>query len=107
MRLAIFFLLTGLATNLSRPNEQIIKVVRTASDQQIRETERQVLQQYGIKAVINVISRNDKGAITNLNCVRYNKAGKETNSCSSDNFGLLIITQHGCKVADLGYENNI
>lgn len=28
-----------------------------------------------------------------------------TNSCSSDKFGLLIITQTGCKIADAGYEH--
>ncbi|QIP11224.1 hypothetical protein G8759_00490 [Spirosoma aureum] len=107
MKLTIFFLLIWFTANLNSLDEPLLKVVRTASDDQIREVERQVLKQYGIKAEVKVINRNDKGEITNLNCIRYDKVGKRTDSCSSDNFGLLIITQHGCKISDLGYEDKI
>jgi hypothetical protein len=107
MKLAIFLLLTWFTTNLSNLNEPTNEVKRTSSDAQIRETERQVLQQYGVKVDVKVVKRNGEGEITNLRCVRYNKAGKEAGSCSSDKFGLLIITQTGCKIADLGHENEI
>lgn len=107
MKLAIFFLLTWFTTNLSNFDEPLIKVTRTSSDNQIKETEHQALQQYGVKAEVRVVNRNSKGEITNLKCVRYNEAGKEDSSCESDNFGLLIITRDGCKIADLGHESEI
>lgn len=101
---ALFLLLTWFITNL---NEPIIKVARTATNVEIKQSEQQALQQYGVKAEIKVLERNDKGEITNLKCVRYKQAGKEASSCASDNFGLLIITRDGCKIADLGYESHI
>lgn len=83
------------------------KVIRTTTDRQIKAIERQVLRQYSIKVAITVISRNDKKEITNLKAVRYDKAGKQASSCSSDMFGALVITPDGCSIADLGYEKNI
>ncbi len=93
MKLAIFFLMTWFTTNLNNLDEPLFKVTRTSSDEQIKETERQALQQYRVKAEVKVINRNSKGEITNLKCVRYDKTGKEASSCWSDNFGLLIITR--------------
>jgi hypothetical protein len=107
MKLAIFLLLTWFTTSLSNLDEPTNKVKRTSSDAQIRETERQVLQQYGVKVDIKVMKRNGRGEITDLRCVRYNKAGKEASSCSSDKFGLLVITETGCMIADLGHEDEI
>ena len=107
MKLAIFFLVAWFTTTLNNLDEPLIKVTRTASDNQIKETEQQALQRYKVKVTVQVISRNDKGEITNLRCVRYDEAGKQNSACGSDNFGLLIITRNGCKVADLGYEKEI
>ena len=107
MKLAILFLLTWFTNSSSNLDAPLVQVTRTSSDNQIRETERQALQQYGVRAEVKVINRNDKGEITNLNCVRYDKSGNKASSCGSDNFGLLIITRNGCKVADLGYEKEI
>ncbi|WP_420148604.1 hypothetical protein [Spirosoma sp.] len=107
MRQAIFLLLTWFTTNLSNPDDPIIKVTRAATNVQIKQTEQQALQQYGVKAEIKVLERNSAGEITSLTCVRMDRAGKESSSCSSDNFGLLIITRNGCKIADLGYESQI
>ena len=107
MKLAIFFLLTWFTSNLNGPEEPIIKVTRMSIDVQVKQTERQALQQYGVKAEVRVIERNGKGEITHLKCVRYDKAGRRDSSCESDSFGLLIITRDGCKIADFGYENRI
>ncbi|GAB4018848.1 hypothetical protein [Spirosoma koreense] len=107
MKIAIVLLLTWFTTNLNNLDEPLVKVTRTSSDRQIKKTERQALQQYGVKAEVKVVSRNNKGEITNLECIRYDKSGNQASSCGSDNFGLLIITRTGCKVADLGHEKDI
>ncbi|HLL94151.1 MAG TPA: hypothetical protein VK404_04180 [Spirosoma sp.] len=109
MKLLIFFLFTWYTTtaNLGTIDEPVIKVIRTATDNQIRGTELQVLQQYGLKVQVKVIKRNSNGEITDLKLIRYDKAGRETGSCESDNFGLLVITRNGCKIADVGYEKHI
>lgn len=107
MKQPIFLLLTWFVTNLSTLEEPVIKVIRTSTDVHIRQTEQQVLQRYGVKAEVRVIERNDKGEITNLKCTRYGKTGQENSSCQSDNFGALVITRDGCKIADFGYEDNI
>lgn len=107
MKLAILLLLTWFTANLSNLKESAYEVKRTSSDAQIKEIERQILQEYRVKVDIQVVKRNNKGEITNLRCVRYDKAGKKGGSCSSDEFGILIITQTGFKIADLGHENEI
>lgn len=107
MKLAIFLLLTWFTTSLSNLDEPTYRVKRTFSDAQVRETESQVLQQFGVKVGIKVIKRNSEGEITDLICVRYTKTGQEASSCSSNNFGLLIITKTGCRIADSGYENDL
>ncbi|WP_375446853.1 hypothetical protein [uncultured Fibrella sp.] len=84
-----------------------IKVTRTYTDNQIERVERQVLKRYKVKVAINVLSRNERNEITNLELVRYQKDGNRGSSCSSDKFGLLIITEDGCKIADLGYESKL
>ena len=109
MKLAILLGLVWFSTitNSSNADDPVIKVIRTATDNQIKETERQVIEQYRAKVEIKVISRNSKREITNLKFVRFDKMGKEGGSCSSDNFGLLIILKDGCKIADLGHEKAI
>ncbi|GAB4021386.1 hypothetical protein [Spirosoma koreense] len=109
MKLTILLLLTWVTTslNLNNLDEPIIKVTRTFTDAQIKQTEQQVLQRYGVKVEVKVLERNNKGEITNLKCVRYDQAGKQDSSCSSDNFGLLVITREGCKIATLGHEDQI
>lgn len=84
-----------------------IKIEKSFSDRKIRKIEQQVLQRYGIKVDVTVISRNAKREITNLELVRYNKDGKKGGSCSSDKFGVLVITQTGCQIADAGYEQGL
>ncbi len=109
MKLAIFSVIAWFTTTttITKADDPVIKVIRTATDNQIKGTEQQVIEQYGVKVEIKVIARNSKGEITNLKIVRYDKTGEQGGSCSSDNFGLLIILKDGCKIADLGYEKNI
>lgn len=107
MKQALFLLLTWFTINLSKLDEPVIKVTRTSTDAQIKQSQQQALQQYGVKAEFQLVERNSKGEITNLKFVRYNKAGQEGGSCASDNFGALVITRDGCKIADLGHENEI
>lgn len=56
---------------------------------------------------IKVIKRNSEGEITDLMCVRYDKTGKEASSCSSNNFGLLMITKTGCRIAGSGHVDEL
>ena len=107
MKLAIIFLLTWFTTSLSTLEEPAIKVTRVSSNTQIEAAKRQALQRYGLNSEVQVINRNNKGEITDLKYTRYDQTGKESSSCASDNFGLLIITRNGCKIADLGHENEI
>ena len=87
--------------------EPVLQVSKTTSDKQIESLERRIFKRYGLKVDVNVISRNEKNEITNLEFIRYQKDGKRGGGCSSDKFGILIITQHGCRIADLGYEANV
>ncbi|RYC70072.1 hypothetical protein [Spirosoma sordidisoli] len=107
MKQVMLLLLTWITTNVSILDEPIFKVTRTFTDGQIKQVQQQVLQEYGIKAEVKVISRNNKGEITSLECVRYDKLGTRKGSCESDKFGVLVITRTGCKIADLGYEDQI
>ncbi len=107
MKLAIIFLLTWFTTSVRAVEEPVIKVTRGSSSAQIEDAKRQGLQRYGTRSVVEVNKRNSKGEITDLKCTSYSKAGKEYGSCSSDNFGVLIITREGCKIADLGHEKDI
>jgi hypothetical protein len=79
-------------------------VEKTFSKKQIHRVERQVRRQYGVKVRITVHNRNEQKEITNLSFVRYQKNGQRGGGCSSDKFGLLIITEKGCKIADAGHE---
>lgn len=92
---------------LSGFDEPVISISKTFSDAQINDVKQQVLQQYGEKIEVRVISRNAKNEITNLEFFRYQKDGKRGGGCSSDKFGLLIITKNGCSIADAGHENRI
>ncbi|HEX9955953.1 MAG TPA: hypothetical protein VGA96_01810, partial [Fibrella sp.] len=75
MKLAILLGLVWFSTTINpgKADDQVIKVIRTATDNQIKETERQVIEQYRAKVEIKVISRNSKGEITNLKFVRFDK----------------------------------
>ncbi|GAB3956485.1 hypothetical protein GCM10028805_46500 [Spirosoma harenae] len=55
MKLVIVLLLTWLIMNQSVSYQPQVQVTRTSSDEQIKETERQVLQLYNVKAVVKVI----------------------------------------------------
>ena len=100
MKLTIFLVIAWFTTTISLGNvdEPLFRVIRTSTDEQIREIEQQVLQQYGDRVEVKVITRNSKGEITNLHFVRYNKAGKEKSSCSSENFSQLIIRKDGSTI---------
>lgn len=103
----ILFFSVFLATGLCGFDKPAIRVLKSFSDSQIRKVEQQVLQRYGVNVAVNVISRNAKREITNLEFIRYSKDGKKGGSCSSDKFGLLIITSDGCRIADAGYEQGL
>jgi len=105
IRLALSLILLCALSIISYAFDQTPFVVeKTFSKQQIHRVERQVRQQYGVKVRITVHNRNEQKEITNLSFVRYQKDGQRGGSCSSDKFGLLIITENGCKIADVGYE---
>jgi hypothetical protein len=87
--------------------EPIIKVTRTYSDAMISEVERQVLERYGVKVEIRVTSRNQKNEITNLTFIRHGKNGQKGGYCSIDEFGTLLITPTGCKIAGINYQNEL
>jgi SepF-like predicted cell division protein (DUF552 family) len=87
--------------------EPIIKVTRTYSDDQINEVERQVLERYGVKVEIRVISRNQKNEITNLTFIRHGKNGQKGGYCLIDEFGMLLITPTGCRVTSIEYQEEI
>ncbi len=88
-------------------DEPVISISKTFSDAQINDVKQQVLHRYGEKIEVRVISRNAKNEIANLEFFRYQKDGKRGGGCSSDKFGLLIITKNGCSIADVGHEKNI
>ena len=90
-----------------RFGEPVFQVSKTTSDKQIDRLERRFFKRYGLKIEVHVIRRNEKNEITTLAFTRYQKDGKRGGGCSSDKFGRLIITQNGCRIADLGYEANI
>ncbi len=85
-------------------SNSVIKVLPTYSDSQIRQTQAKVLKRYGIKSDITVARRDEKNNITDLKYQRYSKDG---GSCSSDKFGILIITPNGCRIADVGHEGDL
>ncbi|MEZ0541631.1 hypothetical protein [Fibrella arboris] len=96
-----------LITGLCGFEKSGITVAKDFSDRQIKRAERQVFKQFGDKVQIKVISRNEKKEITNLDFFRYTADGKKGGGCASDQFGLLIVTKNGCRIADAGYENDI
>ncbi len=95
------------ATGLFGCSNSVIKVLPAYSDSQIRQTQEKVLKRYGIKSDITVAKRDEKNNITDLKYQRYSKDGKQGGSCSSDKFGILIITPNGCKIADVGHEGDL
>ena len=110
MKLSGLLLITSLTltANLTSLFLDGIAIRRTTSDKQIVAAESQVFKNYGFKIDIQVLSRNSDGEITNLKCICYDKLGEKGSSCSSDNFGALVIKKEGsCKIADEGYEKNI
>lgn len=84
-----------------------VTVTKDFSDRQVKRAERQASRLFGAKMHIEVISRNDKKEITNLEFFRYGADGTKGGGCSSDKFGLLVVTPNGCRIADVGYEKNI
>ena len=65
------------------------------------------MKRYGIKSDITVVKRDENNSITDLTYQRYSKDGKQAGSCSSDKFGILIITPRGCRIADVGHEGDL
>jgi len=84
-----------------------IEVLKTFTPTQIKDVEKEALKLYGIKVTVNVISRNGKDEITNLEFKIFDENGRKTSSCSSDNFGILVIRKDGCSIADLGHEDRL
>lgn len=76
------------------------KVFPDFSEKQIKKIEKQVLKEFKIKVTIEVIKRDSAKKIVHLICKRYDLDGKPKSSCGSDNFGVLEITDRGCKIAD-------
>ncbi|NID13744.1 hypothetical protein [Fibrivirga algicola] len=83
------------------------QVEKTFSDRKIKKLEIKMSQEFGTKVAVKVISRNARKEITNLEFVRYRPDGSMTVSCSSDKFGLLIVSKTGCRIADVGHEADI
>ena len=96
-----------LITCLCGFEKSAITVSKDFSDRQVKRAERQASRLFGAKMHIEVISRNDKQEITNLDFFRYRADGTKGGGCSSDKFGLLVVTPNGCRIADVGYEKDI
>nr|WP_293845589.1 hypothetical protein [uncultured Arsenicibacter sp.] len=107
MKIVALLLSLAFTTATTLFDDSGISVTKKASDKQIQKIEKQLLEEYGVKVKITVLSRNRRKEITNLTAVRYDKNGNQSSSCSSDKFGLLIITKTGCKIADAGYEGEL
>ena len=98
--LLVISLITGQA---SRFFEEIT-ITRTTSDKQIEAAESKIEKEYGLKAHIKALERNSKGEITNLTCVVYHSGNGQV-SCSSDDFGTLVINNKGnCSIRDQVHE---
>lgn len=108
MQLSSILLMMRLITGIPDQPADGITITRAASDKQIEAAEGQSLKQFGFRADIQVLGRNSEGEITSLTCICYEKSGKKHGSCSSDNFGALVIKKDGgCQIADKGHENKI
>jgi hypothetical protein len=107
MRLFAFSLVLCLITVVGYSEEPSIMVAKNFSDKQLRKVESKVFKKYGVKVAITVLARNAQNQITNLILKRYRADGAEASSCSSDTFGLLLITPKGCRIVDAGYESNL
>lgn len=82
-----------------------ITITRTTSDKQIEAAKSKIQKEYGLKTDIQVIKRNTQGEITELTCVVYEKSGNGEASCSSDDFGTLVIKKDGsCSIIDQAYD---
>lgn len=104
MKISSLLLAISLITgNASRYFEEIT-ITRTTSDKQIEAVENKIQKEYGLKADISVLERNSKGEITNLKCVVYHSGNGQV-SCSSDDFGTLVINEKGgCSITDQVHE---
>lgn len=87
--------------------DPVFKVEKTFSQQRIHRIERRVLKTYGVNVKINVLARNARNEITNLSMVRFQKNGQQGGSCSSDKFGVLLISRDGCSITDAGHESQV
>ena len=96
-----------LTTCLFGFNGSTFQVEKTFSDRKIKRLETKMSQQFGVKVEVKVISRNAKKEITNLEFIRYKPGGGMSVSCSSDKFGLLIVSKTDCRIADAGSEKDI
>ncbi|RYF73923.1 MAG: hypothetical protein EOO39_09520 [Cytophagaceae bacterium] len=97
-----FILITGLCGF----EKSAITVSKDFSDRQIKRAERQASRRFGAPVRIQVLSRNEKNEITNLEFFRYTPDGRKGGGCSSDKFGVLVVTAHGCRIADIGHETD-
>lgn len=95
-----------LVTGLCGFEKSTITVSKDFSDRQIKRAERQASRRFGAPVRIQVLSRNEKKEITNLEFFRYMPDGRKGGGCSSDKFGVLVVTKNGCRIADAGHEND-
>jgi len=105
MKISSLLLVISLITGQASRFVEEITITRTTSDKQIEAAEGKIQKEYGFKADIQVLSRNSKGEIANLTCVVYQKSGGGQASCSSDDFGTLVINKEGgCSITDQVHE---
>lgn len=100
MKKSILYLFVLIIVLSSSFTVDSFKVFPNFSEKQIKKIEKQVLKEFKIKVTIEVIKRDADKKIVHLICKRYDLAGKPKSSCESDNFGVLEITDWGCKIAD-------
>lgn len=105
MKVSSLLIIMSLIIGQSSRYFEEITITRTASNQQIEAAISKIQEKYGFKADIQVLNRNPKGEITKLTCIVYEKSGKGQGSCSSDDFGTLVIKKDcSCSIADQRYE---
>ncbi len=77
------------------------RVTPSTTDKEIVEMEKNIEKTFYRIVKIQVVKRNEQTKlIEQLTCKELNTNGRELSSCSSDNFGELIIENGSCSISD-------
>jgi hypothetical protein len=97
--LSILFCLSMMS--ISSNKNDFYMVYPNYTDEQIRKTETDILNDFQINIQIEVVKRDENNQIVHLMCSRFNKKGEIISKCMSDKFGQLKITKISCSISDL------